>query len=202
MEHAGHNPCMIVLFPMRRSVVKSMVRCCCCRLCVIFNSHMLKALKCRIRFGFLISYAPACQALCRGLCITCPMRPITHMLSQTIQGQRTHLPLNVLMDPGSDHSYIHEQVLPKGAIPKIVWVTPTNTLNATTSCRASRNHPSWVQPIKTYWSKIRLLRVQTRQQNRCRTRQSFLNYLWYQLQWPFKWLIRFTDNNITCTFYS
>jgi transposase InsO family protein len=33
------------------------------------------------------------------------------------------------MDPGSDHSYIHERTLPKGAVPQITRPTPTRTLN-------------------------------------------------------------------------
>jgi hypothetical protein len=39
--------------------------------------------------------------------IQCPTRPNTYMIVEKIQGQRTRLPLRVLMDPGSDHSYIH-----------------------------------------------------------------------------------------------
>jgi hypothetical protein len=37
--------------------------------------------------------------------------------------------LKVLMDPGSDHSCIHERTLPKGAAPQITRPTPTKTLN-------------------------------------------------------------------------
>ena len=60
--------------------------------------------------------------------IESPLRPITFMIAEYIQGQRTKLPLKVLMDPGSDFSYIHERVLPKGAVPKTVRTVPTKTL--------------------------------------------------------------------------
>jgi hypothetical protein len=58
-----------------------------------------------------------------------PTRPITHMIAHTIQGHRTRLPLKVLMDPGSDHSYIHSRVLPKGAVPSTVRARRTKTLS-------------------------------------------------------------------------
>jgi hypothetical protein len=58
-----------------------------------------------------------------------PTRPITHMIAHTIQGHRTRLPLKVLMDPGSDHSYIHARVLPKGAVPSTVRSRRTKTLS-------------------------------------------------------------------------
>ena len=58
-----------------------------------------------------------------------PLRPITFMIAECIQGERTKLPLKVLMNPGSDFSYIPERVLPKGAVPKTaVRAAPTKTL--------------------------------------------------------------------------
>jgi hypothetical protein len=61
--------------------------------------------------------------------VKCPMRPLTHLIAARMQGQKTHLPLKVLMDPGSNHSHIHERTLPKGAVPQITRPTPTKTLN-------------------------------------------------------------------------
>jgi hypothetical protein len=37
------------------------------------------------------------------------------------------------MDPGSDHSYLHEQIFLKGAVPQITKALPTKTLNETTN---------------------------------------------------------------------
>ena len=60
-----------------------------------------------------------------------PMRPITHLIAHLFQGQKTRLPLNVLMDPGSDRSFIHEQVIPKGTMPKVIRPKVTRTLSRT-----------------------------------------------------------------------
>ena len=49
-----------------------------------------------------------------------PARLTTHLIAHKIQGQGTRLPLNVLMDPGSHCSFMHERVTPKGAVPKII----------------------------------------------------------------------------------
>jgi hypothetical protein len=59
--------------------------------------------------------------------IQCPMRPLTHLIATRTQGQKTHLPLKVLMDPGSNHSHVHKPTLPKGAAPQTP--TPARTLN-------------------------------------------------------------------------
>ena len=55
------------------------------------------------------------------------------MIAQSIQGQTVRLPIRVLMDPGSDFSYIHERVIPKGAVPKITVPLATSTLSGTTA---------------------------------------------------------------------
>jgi hypothetical protein len=64
-----------------------------------------------------------------SLNIQCPMRPLTHLIATQTQGQKTHLPLKVLMDPGSNHSHVHERTSPKGAAPQITRPTPARTLN-------------------------------------------------------------------------
>jgi hypothetical protein len=61
--------------------------------------------------------------------VKCPMRPLTHLIAARMQTQKTHLPLKVLMDPGSDHSCIHERTSPKGAAPQTTRPTPAKTLN-------------------------------------------------------------------------
>jgi hypothetical protein len=64
--------------------------------------------------------------------IESPLRPIACMIVEKTQGQRTKLPLQALMDPGSNHSYVQERASPKGAVPKMTKSSPVKTLNGTT----------------------------------------------------------------------
>jgi hypothetical protein len=66
--------------------------------------------------------------------VKCPVRPSTHLIAACTQGQKTHLPLKVLMDPGSDHSHVHERTLPKVAAPQTTRPTPAKTLNGVSNC--------------------------------------------------------------------
>ena len=51
------------------------------------------------------------------------------MIVQATQGQCTGLPLNILMDPGSYHSFVHSSTIQaKGAIPKIIRPRVMTTL--------------------------------------------------------------------------
>jgi hypothetical protein len=66
--------------------------------------------------------------------VECPMRPLTHLIAARTQGQKTHLPLKVSMDPGSDHSCVHERTSPKGAAPRTVRPMPAKTFNGVGNC--------------------------------------------------------------------
>lgn len=58
------------------------------------------------------------------------LRPMTLLMADFIQNQISKKLLTVLFDTGSEMTFIHERVLPKGAVPKIGTPIDINTLNA------------------------------------------------------------------------
>ena len=62
-----------------------------------------------------------------------PLHPITILIPALIQKIPSFSPLKVLMDPGSDALFIHENCLQKGATPQLIKPGLITTLNGSTT---------------------------------------------------------------------
>ena len=60
---------------------------------------------------------------------TLQLKPISLMIIDTIQGQKSRLPLKVLFDTGSDVTLINQKALPHGCLPKRESNIPINTVH-------------------------------------------------------------------------
>ena len=119
--------------------------------------------------------------------ITRPMRPITHKAAQTIQGQRTQLALYVLMDPGVDPSFIHQQVILKGAIPKIIRLgADENSIESPQTIKLWNYKTFYFQNLiapKTSIVVLNVLLYKSSEKKICHSWQWLFNSCWHLIQW-------------------